>query len=270
MTKHATYREGPSLRGINEKIARAKLHMEVLEKQWSPLADLEPQPFRCSIYDAGRKHVYRADNPPRPHPDTGVILGDCVHNLRSALDHLAWELVRISERGPGRRTQFPILDSAPMQRRCLVKRQVPVTIRPSVREEIRRLVEHVQPYSGTEAGQWLWQLNELDVVDKHRHLIVTMSAIDTAWTATPDASELPLIKLLPAPLAHNEVVATVTYPVSRNEPDPHLHFQLGVRFDRSVGARFDRQPLRSVLGNIIWTVEDEVVPLFAPFFPTAD
>jgi len=50
------------------------------------------------------KAATKADNPER----LGVLLGDWAHNLRSALDHLMWQLVILYGGTPNRRTQFPI------------------------------------------------------------------------------------------------------------------------------------------------------------------
>jgi hypothetical protein len=44
-----------------------------------------------------------------PDPAWSPILGDIVHNMRSALDHLAWQLAIRNERNPASvRSQFPI------------------------------------------------------------------------------------------------------------------------------------------------------------------
>jgi hypothetical protein len=42
-------------------------------------------------------------------PELGLILGDFVHNVRSALDYVMWELVPDGSRGS--HTQFPISES---------------------------------------------------------------------------------------------------------------------------------------------------------------
>lgn len=55
------------------------------------------------------------DNLPRPIavlPFQAVaIAGDVISNLRSARDHLAWQLVESAGGRPGRHTGFPIFDS---------------------------------------------------------------------------------------------------------------------------------------------------------------
>jgi hypothetical protein len=47
----------------------------------------------------------------KPTGEIGVIAGDAVHNLRSALDHLAWQLALLNTAKPHPRTQFPIARS---------------------------------------------------------------------------------------------------------------------------------------------------------------
>src|SRR5690242_6655870 len=47
----------------------------------------------------------------RPIPETwGVIIGEVVHNARSALDHLVYQLVLLAGGVPHSSHQFPILD----------------------------------------------------------------------------------------------------------------------------------------------------------------
>jgi hypothetical protein len=41
-----------------------------------------------------------------------LIAGDAIHNIRSALDHLAWQLVLSAGNTPGQSTSFPIFDTA--------------------------------------------------------------------------------------------------------------------------------------------------------------
>jgi len=43
-----------------------------------------------------------------PPEDLALIAGDAIHNLRSALDHIAWELVAAGSSEPNHRTQFPV------------------------------------------------------------------------------------------------------------------------------------------------------------------
>jgi hypothetical protein len=67
-------------------------------------ADIDKEKREVTIFVEVRK----------PCPGTwSIIIGEMVHNLRSALDHLVWQLVILetSEQPVGDRTQFPIFES---------------------------------------------------------------------------------------------------------------------------------------------------------------
>lgn len=86
----------PNLEGVHEKLVRAEAHFETLYAECRAFIEREPQPWGISIpyYDADSDwYVCLAIiNEPAP-PRLGVILGDVIHNARSALDHLVWQLV---------------------------------------------------------------------------------------------------------------------------------------------------------------------------------
>ncbi len=56
--------------------------------------------------------TYRMTNVGEFTPYFSVVVGDVIHNLRSALDHLAWQLVILDGGQPNDSTQFPIYESA--------------------------------------------------------------------------------------------------------------------------------------------------------------
>ncbi|MBZ5523208.1 MAG: hypothetical protein LAP21_13305 [Acidobacteriia bacterium] len=94
--------------------------------------------------------------------DVITAAGDVVHNLRSALDHLANQLVIVGGGKPDQSTGFPIakdLATYEVDKPKKVKgmRQVAITA-----------IDNVKPYKGGTAP--LWRIHELDIIDKHRHL----------------------------------------------------------------------------------------------------
>ncbi|MGW8565633.1 hypothetical protein [Isoptericola sp. NPDC055881] len=95
----------------------------------------------------------------------GRLLGDAVHGARTALDYLAFELA--GQDGAGQRrgkTSFPIAETEgkwPNQ----AKTQLP-GVDANVRHELYKL----QPWAGGDDDFWL--LHQLDIADKHRHLLV--------------------------------------------------------------------------------------------------
>jgi hypothetical protein len=85
----------PNLDGVYEKIERAKIHQVGLAQRLGTVLGPEHQKFTLDREPdpaTGRYNV-RVSGVPAIDPSWLTIVGDCLHNLRSALDHLAWQLV---------------------------------------------------------------------------------------------------------------------------------------------------------------------------------
>lgn len=103
-----------------------------------------------------------------PDPIT-LILGDAIHNLRSALDHFANAIVRDNGKQPSFKTDFPIWRSPKFDRKeyeATVETKVGRAAKPVVQE-----FKGLEPYEGGK-NELLWALDKLDVVDEHRFLVV--------------------------------------------------------------------------------------------------
>lgn len=107
--------------------------------------------------------------------DVALVSGDVLHNLRSALDHLAGQLVYAAGNTPDTNTAFPISECA-AKYEAESERKVKL-MRPDAIEAISK----VEPYKGGR-GEALWRLHKLDNIDKH-NLIFTMFANVTAIDA---------------------------------------------------------------------------------------
>jgi hypothetical protein len=112
---------------------------------------------------------------PDPPPIIGLLIGDCVHNLRSALDHIVYALIATNPlRGgapPSDKAMFPICSG-----RAEYRRQTDKLKRlEGIPDAVAALIETLQPYHTREKGldhtlHPLWVLNKLDNIDKHRRL----------------------------------------------------------------------------------------------------
>jgi len=94
-----------------------------------------------------------------------VIFGDVVHNLRSALDDLAWQLSLACGGEPNRSTAFPVFDEIPADLGAEIARRVP-----SASAEIVDTIRGLEPYRGGK-GTKVWQIHQLNIIDKHRLLV---------------------------------------------------------------------------------------------------
>src|SRR5262249_28235966 len=92
-----------------------------------------------------------------------LLIGDGIHNLRSALDHLAWQLVVANHSTPNSETGFPISD-LPKNFKSLLHQRLG-----AASSQAKAVCEGLQPYRGGKDA--LWRLHRLDIADKHRLLI---------------------------------------------------------------------------------------------------
>lgn len=107
----------------------------------------------------------------------GLIVGDCVHNMRSCLDHLALDLARSftnplpqeAEEG----SEFPVYWKSPMGLKP--KKRKIGSMDPLAQAEIEDLQPHLRGADYT--ADPLWRIHELDRIDKHRllHVVAAVS-----------------------------------------------------------------------------------------------
>jgi hypothetical protein len=104
-----------TLNGVREKVARAEAHFEELRTAAQAFIESEEHPISLSIpYQVADSDYWSCKALVHKPPPLrlGVILGDLVHNLRSALDHLVWQLVLANGAEPVRGNpgnQWPIV-----------------------------------------------------------------------------------------------------------------------------------------------------------------
>lgn len=106
------------------------------------------------------------------------LVGDILFNLRSALDHLAWQLVRANRERPGIGTYFPIVESLSTKKGTAQFARMVKGMRQETIEAIKRL----KPCKG--GNEKLWLLHELNRIDKHRE-ILGIGTAPVGYTATP-------------------------------------------------------------------------------------
>jgi hypothetical protein len=154
------------LQSVELKIARAKEHLD-------SLLTIERQ-LASSACDFLIEHDPKSDTSsivlklPAIEPRVGLIVGDCVHNLRSALDHIVYGMAERNTPGRSdsdrRAGMFPICDTAQGFQRQVSKRRLNGVLTGAV-----KLIEGLQPTDRTDP---LWILGELDNFDKHRIITV--------------------------------------------------------------------------------------------------
>lgn len=142
-----------------------------------------------------------------------LLLGDFLHNLRSVLDHLAWQLVVANGNKPGR-PLFPItLDPAWFDSKGT---EHLTGVHPDAIAAIRALQPFDSSFTGRKSLHPLWLLSELDNVDKHRlvHILTFMPTESTLRFAPehiiPDEN-VEMFDLSDRPIENGTKVARVRF-----------------------------------------------------------
>lgn len=148
------------------KIERAKEHFRDLERE--VLASRGKTKNVCLGEDdphTGQIISYHHEDLPVYTFTILAIAGDVIHALRSALDHLAYQLAVVGgNKTPSRRVEFPIAkdrDTYEADKAGKVK---------GIRPEAVKAIDALQPYKG--GNDTLWRIHELDNIDKHRFVFV--------------------------------------------------------------------------------------------------
>ena len=153
----------PGRAGIEARVERAGVLLDELELiSKSFLADQQLLIVESQEGDR-RVGVYTGKTGFAP-AEFSIRAGEIVHNLRSSLDHLVWQLVSISGQKPNRGNAYPIGKDA--QGYDNIKQ----TQLRGVPQAAREIIGCNQPWSAPGSGSNLWSLCCMSNEDKHRHL----------------------------------------------------------------------------------------------------
>ncbi len=206
-------------------------------------------------------------------PLSGALIGEIIHSLRTALDHLAYQLFLICRKDPsddGSKIEFPIYDDT--------KTTEAKAFRPieTFRPEIIEAFHAINPCKS--GNPLLWVLHRLDIVDKHRriltnfvahHSIFIRDAMRQLLTQAGYADMPPWVDLKRSFLTSTRTGrrAQVGDVLFRGMPgdeevNKHLQFTFNVAFDEP--GIVEGEPVVETLDEMLKVVENLVLS-FEPF-----
>ena len=151
------------LEGVNAKIRRARHNLRALEGDIEEFCESEREKILGELDRLPPLVVYSAK--PELLADYSARVGEIAYNLRSALDHLVWQLVWSNSRLPTNRNEFPIFNCERRYSKASCRKLEGIGPHHSA------LIERLQPYhKGSAIGQHLWMLHLICNIDKHRYL----------------------------------------------------------------------------------------------------
>jgi hypothetical protein len=171
-----------SLDSSNWKLKGASENLKSLKAEIT--AFVESDPYRVSVKFEPEPgcHVMRLHIIEEPDPQLGVRVGELVHNLRSALDHIAWQLacLKNSEKVSAKRRRdiyFPVCHT--------VEQFESFPMLDLIGEPAQAILREFQPYQRGDRPRdhWLAGLNRLWNRDKHRLVHVALTTADVGQTA---------------------------------------------------------------------------------------
>lgn len=214
-----------ALRGVEAKVRRAKAHTDDLKEEVNRFTGSDQHRFPIERNTDGSEYFGRAYFDPIPDPlRWGVIVGEIAHNLRSALNALAWQLVIRAGGRPDSQTEFPIFKDAD---RFFV--EVETKLR-GVSDEMLAKIKDAQPFNLSPervTKHALWLLHDLNKTDKHRLVLPVVTAVREVTPLTYTEG----IEIRVAPSAEHGAVITHVIPA---QPTLELDMKLQLAYQVSV------------------------------------
>jgi hypothetical protein len=258
-----------SLEGPVIKLARAESQFYVLQREidtaWPPE---KAWPVRAERHRGGLEYRFYLGEMPGIEPSWALMAGEIMFNLRSALDHLVWELHVRHFRGRPipekieRASQFPIFDSADDFRRKGHRRIK------SLSKSDRGTIRFLQPYRRRN-DKWsttrhaLGDLNALHNIDKHRQLHLVAAAYRVAGAPYVPEREFGFgFDPVFGPVESHGHIDTWTF----TEPPPHLKQHEGAFLEVVLEQPGYERNLVMLLDGLIGSVS-KVLRRFESHFP---
>lgn len=187
--------------GCWAKIERANEHIKYLTEELQRFLEDNAGRYRivAQLHDKrdDRLFVVKAfDDGIAPVPlRLCVIVGEVLHQLRSSLDHLIWALARRKHANPGFKIGFPVCET-----RDKYEKSIKNGIVKGISGKTLPLIEAVQPYRESAPRKSpLFILDDLNITDKHKLLMVAVFAVRPPDAINIDPGEADITFVLPDP-----------------------------------------------------------------------
>lgn len=251
------------------KVLRATEHLQALEEKGA--AYVSDQSNLVIEESNGEQQLRFVKEPP---VEITILAGEIVYQLRSALNHLVFELVKTNRiislpKGWEDRCEFPLFCSVPTIGNPPVRRTGDQLFElfdkrhlPGLTKKSFAVVERFQPYNGGEVPTQLGWLAKLSNIDKHRHFhVLSRQAYQSEIVKSHRINSQMLARLQDGakiePYLHPaEDLADAVY-VERSIGDIFISFEESV-----LPANVADIPLDNVLELCMSAIDRRVIPAF--------
>lgn len=251
------------------KLGRAKWHHAELGAALASFFATTPYKVSARRNDEG-KLVYYLNEVTEVPVELSLTAGDVIQNLRSALDHLAYELWVKEANGQGKseRVYFPIdKDQASYNKSKADKTQ-------GISRQSLAIIDSLSPYQG--GNDTLWRIHTLNNRDKHRLLVTVGSSFQSMDLGAYMMANMRKMPGLPEEMRSNMPDLSLFLKPADNlfplkageelfiggvddEENPNMQFRFNVLLHEP--GVVDGEPVAEVLSSMIAEVE-RIGPLF--------
>lgn len=242
---------------IQVKVEQAKKHLCDLEVARNRFIDSKPYRIGRESDPQTGYNIYHVFDIQPPPVEIGLIAGDVIHNLRSALDHLTYQLVLINGAVPTKQTAFPVFDDAMKYKTGLAEKVK------GMAQSAIDAIDATESYQGGK-GAGLWVLHYLDIADKHHALLTPLINVTGASFTIPGFWERGYrgvggvsFPKFGKPLKDGDVIAT-----RETEMDNDMNLSLDVAFTEP--EVIEGKPVIETLQRLVDLV-DNLILNFKPF-----
>lgn len=263
--------------GVRLKLHRAHEHLVMLNREIEAFHMSKPYRMVHETWANDTVHILRAEIVRGLPEMLPVILGDCLQNMRAALEHLAWELVVVGDGNPGSKTGFPIFKDDPFAPGANSGLTRSFTNKVSgMPEEAIAILKGLQPHLGDDPEhELLWLLNDYSNIDRHQTLNLVLAISDyidvqpgkrdSCGEFIPDDSNVLDDMLVNDVFIHGAEL----YRVTLREPDPDMKVEYNSPLYISFGKAGEimGRPAVDMLHGMLRYIEQIILPQFMKFFP---
>jgi hypothetical protein len=252
------------LEPIRWKIGWARNHLQAfhtLAQQWIAQSDF----WTPKSYQDRKGRLVLGVKEVRPFPNEMLLhAGDCAHNLRSALDHLAFLICKPKTEQRERAVEFPITSSYAKFRGTGSKM-------PNAPRGYRTAVERLQPYHRRvhPEAMALWHLQEINNWDKHRRLLAAAASLQ--WSNINvrfrGATSIENVVQFQGMFKPGAILARIEMGYSEVGAEVGVDPELALTpvFDDGMPKRVQRLPILGTLRNAADHIETTVLPELSQF-----
>jgi len=180
---------------VRQKFFRVRVHFEELDRELDKYYNSLPNDVSLAPGSLPGAPVWLSSVDLTVPARVGLIVGDCLQNMRSSLDYLVWELVLANGNTPNGRNAFPIALTEDVYKNEIVKRHRLDGISP----EAHAVIDALQPYLRLEKERErtpLAILDSLQNINKHRRVLLTgWKAIESFDLVVPRSGRL--VRIVP-------------------------------------------------------------------------